>query len=70
VILFTKFKYTVVIRVNKQEYLKATESTKETYTYSALHYIAIGMVITQGRWSGWLSKSDDREAFGTESKLT
>jgi len=39
----------VVIRVIKQEYLEATESRKEMYTYSALHNIAIGMVITQGR---------------------
>jgi len=39
----------VVIRVIKQEYLEATESIKEMHTYSALHYIAIRMVITQGR---------------------
>ena len=38
-------------------------------TYSALRYFAIGMVITQGRWSGRLCKTDDREAFGTESKI-
>jgi len=59
----------VVIKVLKQEYLKATERTKEMLTYSVLRYFAIGMVITQGRWSGRLCKTDDREAFGTESKI-